>query len=305
MPTWNDRFPFLGSAGRVKIKARFEQCYPAVAKELGLSLDQLTSAKALGCGNYGCTILVSGLPKEKSVLKATSDNLEANVVQLLTEWGEKKPQGIAHYEGIWILGDCSKLARMQPFKFSANKRVPYEVSGRTYYEWRRVTEYYKGPGAPYRPVWLIQREELPDVDSHFKGKLKSKSNRTATGSGDYNKPESLQDFLSLLNEWAHKRAVDYGISASKGWGARWHAGPTDDIINAAAEKFHALELVNALDWLYERDIGFFDFTKIANLGWRDGTGLVIRDIGFASTEMVSGEDTKQLGTFGDKFDFLK
>jgi ribosomal protein S18 acetylase RimI-like enzyme len=280
VPTWDDRFPFLSSAGKKQMQKRLEACYPSISKSLGLSMEQLQSAKPLGCGNFGCTMLVDGLPSEKSVLKATSDNLEAHVVQLLTEWGEDKPKGIVNYEGIWQLGDCSVLPKMRPFEF-ADEAARKEA--RKYYPERKPQKHtYRGPGGPYRPVWLIQREELPDVNSHFKGRIKL-----------------LQAFLFEVYRWAKNRAIDLGAPGASmvrsGFTMDW------DAIVKKADAFSGFALIEALDWLMERQIGYYDFQKLANLGWRDGTGLVIRDIGFASTEMQSEKDPAALNGFAGEF----
>jgi hypothetical protein len=298
MPTWADRYPFLTSAGKKKMRERYEACLPSISSGLNIPLADLQAAKQLGCGNYGCTFLVPGLVVDRSVLKVTSDNLEAHVVQLLTEWGEDKPEGIVHYGGIWQLGDCStagKKLRQFCYKRAMTREEREKVGAhpRGYLtdEDFKKTECLPGP----RPVWLIQREELPDVHSHFKGRLKTKVTGEYWKAPDKDKPESLQDFLYLLNSWARSRAFDWGLPGFRQNIPHYNEDP----VREAAEKFHGVALMDALDWLMERSIAYFDFQKIVNLGWREGTGLVIRDIGFASTEMNSEEDPKRLNGYGE------
>ena len=270
MPTWDDRLPFLSSSGRETMLRRYRACQAPIARTLGVSEEQLARAKLLGCGNYGCTFLVEGLPSGRNVIKVTSDNLEAHTIQLLTEWDEKKPEGIVGYHGVWRLGKCSVLPRMRPFVYKRREM---------YSGWRPQTTwiYYKGPGAPYRPIWVVQREELPDV----KGPVR------ALGVG----PKKLQEILYVLQTWARNRARDWGAPGAVGQAM---SRISDDEMSERLRPVRGEALMEALDWLMERHIGFYDFTKITNLGWREGTGLVIRDIGFASTEMGSAEDPSVL-----------
>lgn len=129
MPTWNQRSPFLTRHGRAQTQQRFAACASSMAGVFNIPTKNLMGAKLLGCGNYGCTYLVRGLPADRNVLKVTTDNLEAGIVNEFLQ-NDQPPDGIVRYYGIWRLGKCAALPSMR--------------------------------GA-HRPAWLIQREELKDV----------------------------------------------------------------------------------------------------------------------------------------------
>ena len=273
MPSSYDRFPFLSASGKKQIEKRFIACWPAVNQTLGIPAEDLINARRLGCGNYGCTYLIPNLPPEKSVLKITTDNLEAHVVNLLTSWGEDKPDGIVHYEGIWQFGQCSVLPKMRPFVYKAYDRM------------RQLSiKYYTGLGAPYRPLWLIQREELPDVPKDVQKLLRAQWAGHGRGT----------DVLYHLSRWAHEYAMMAGCYPGSP-GVPSITYKIEDEVLPRLKDVGGEALMEALKWLYEREIAFFDFQKIANLGWREGTGLVIRDIGFAANTSMGAEDITRLG----------
>lgn len=254
MPTWDDRLPFLGSSGRTQIQKRFQSCNASISRDLKLSAEQLAQARMLGCGNYGCTYLVPGLPSDRNILKITSDNLEAHVVNLFVSYpGDPPPPGIVHYEGIWLLGKCAVLPRMKPFIYRPARITAYPVR-------------WMGEGAPYRPAWLIQREELPDIGPELK----------RLGISQKKVKEAIFD----LFKYARQLFYDAGIVKT---GNPYGRVNYDDLEKKMAS-VHGLALLEAIDWLAERQIAFLDFQKLENLGWREGTGLVIRDIGFSSND---------------------
>lgn len=266
MPTWDQRLPFLGSHGREQIKRRFMGCAPVVAQTLGIPVENVYKAKPLGCGNYGCTYLVDGLPADRSVLKVTSDNLEAHIVnQFLSYPGDMPPDGIVRYHGIWRLGKCGILPRMKWLTWKTQGRHPqygYPTPGQTVR--------YEGEGAPYRPAWVIQREELGDVLPELKKRGVGK--------------KKLADALDGLWRYVRKLQVQSGLRKQMaGEGYIYQNAPSYEDLEKDLKAVHALALLEAEEWLIERSIKFEDFQKIANLGWRDGTGVVIRDIGFADT----------------------
>lgn len=262
MPTWADRLPFLSAAGKAQAEKRLFACAPLVAKTVGVEVDDILNAKRLGAGNYGITFLVKKLPSEKNVLKVTADNLEAHTVNGFMNYpGDPTPPGIVHYEGIWRLGKCGILPRMQPFKLM-KKDVDYYGVPRH----MREGTYWKGEGAPYRPLWVIQREELPDVMPELKKRGI--------------KQGKLKEALRELHHTMHGHAVDAGII--KGISRHIFSSIDSDRLDELLAEVQGAALREACEWLIERQIAFFDFQKIINLGWREGTGLVIRDIGFAS-----------------------
>lgn len=246
MPTWDDRTPFLSSAGRAQLQKRVAACAPSIAQGFDLPESWLTDAKLLGCGNYGCSYLLAERPPERGVLKATADNLEAHTVALLGSWGERKPDGIVQFGRIRKLGKCSVLPRMR---------------------W------------PHRTIWIMEREELPDVMPVLKQRGVKKS--------------ELTSFLYLVHRWAKDLAANY-IGNRREFQRFYTPADRqqtyarlfedDGTPTEATTRFGAAELLHSIEWLLERQIAFFDFVKIANLGWREGTGLVIRDIGYSSTD---------------------
>lgn len=267
MPTWDKRLPFLGSSGRVQIQRRFMGCAPVIAKTLQLPVENILNAKPLGCGNYGCTYLVDGLPADRSVLKVTADNLEAGVVnQFLRYPGDPPPPGIVKYSGIWRLGQCAVLPRMRPLTWKMYPRHPQY--GFTLWNSQPTTVRYMGEGAPYRPAWLIQREELPDVLPELKKRGVSH--------------KKLKDALAALYSFTKKLQLDAGLERRSAGQSYIYSNvlPYEDL-EKELEKVHARALLEAEEWLTDRSIKFEDFQKIANLGWRDDVGVVIRDIGFA------------------------
>lgn len=277
MATWEQRLPFLGSSGREQIQRRFMGCAPVVAAKLGIPVENVYKSKKLGCGNYGCTFLVDGLPADRSVLKVTADNLEASVVnQFLSYPGDPPPPGIVKYSGIWRLGKCGILPRMRYFTY----KMPYSP-----YSGGGQTVRYIGEGAPYRPAWVIQREELPDVLPELKKR----------GVGQ----KKLKDALFVLWQHVRKLQVQSGLR-QQGDADYWiRQAPAYEHLEKVLKAVHASALLEAEEWLTERSIKFEDFQKIANLGWRDDVGVVIRDIGYADnpTENELPEVLDGLSTF--------
>lgn len=283
MPTVMDRLPFLGTSGRTQLARRVEACAEAIGKGFDLPSSWLQDAKKLGCGNFGCAYLLANAPADRGVLKFTADNLEAHTVALLRSWGERKPDGIVRYGRIYLLGNCAVLPRARPFVYK-HPHTGQQVR-------------WQGPGAPYRPVWAIEREELPDVLPALKARGVKK--------------QELESWLFTVLRWAQDLAVDY--IGRRPYFRAFHdesdrARTRDQLFNAdgtpseATVRFGGAELLYAIEWLLERQIAFFDFAKLANLGWREGTGLVIRDIGYSSTELeYEDEDApSRLGGLGDR-----
>jgi len=259
MPSLNDRFPWLSTAGKDTLRRRFAACHEPIARRLGLAEADVAAGEELGVGNYGIVYALPALPGE--VIKITTDNLEAATVQSLLEWGEAKPPGIVRYGDIWQLGKCSVLPRMRAFAYNADRG--FDWHGRPRHVQPKT--YYAGPGSPFRPAWVIRRESLPDAWPALK----------ALGV----KQADLRRTLFKLRIWATQRATEHGLKAPPFH--TWVAPP--ETFNRDINAAHCASLQDALDWLLERGVRFLDFTKLANLGWRDGTGVVIRDIGFAST----------------------
>lgn len=260
---WDQRLPFLSTAAKRKMLTRFAACGRPVAGALGIPFEHLKAAEVLGCGHYGCTLRIPTLPRYKNVLKVTGDNLEANIVGLLTGGHlETPPPGIARYTGVWLLGQCS----ISPWVGRVSRLEYKQYIKDTYGNPGRRTVYYQGPGAPHRPIWVLQREELENVQpalNQWAGK----------------KMGALRQALRVLKLWAARRAEEFG--APGGFGVS--DSSTYDEIQRTMSNVHGVALLEAVDWLVRSGVGFYDFEKVANLGWRPGTGLVIRDIGFAAT----------------------
>ena len=108
-------------------------------------------------------------------------------------------------------------------------------------------------GRDTRTLWAIWREELDDAWPHVKkrGML-------------------LRDFDMLLEELS-----DYlEVLAKKG-----AFGPTREEVRSELRVIGGVALLEACEWLYEHGLFALDIVKPDNIGWRNGTGLVIRDIG--------------------------
>lgn len=268
MPTMNDRLPVLlkmeDEDAQALLDARIEACAPSIAAGFGLPESWLTTAKHFGCGSFGCAY---GLKTKTSagynVLKITGDNMEGHTIALLHTLG-KKPPGIVRYGRIFQLGGCSVTPGLGPFVYR-NYTTAQEVS-------------YTGPGAPYRPLWVVEREELPNVLPVLK---RRKLNRA-----------QVEMYLATLVRWASDRATQ--LVPELKFGRPFH---TDHDRTMAYLKFYeedgsytgltkqmgAESLLEAIDWLFAHKIIFLDFGNSENLGWRKGTGLVIRDIGYSAS----------------------
>ena len=108
--TYDDRFPFLDSAGRKRLLERAMACAGPIAERLKVPEAAVRNARLLGCGNYGCTLLIEGLPRDKAVLKITSDNMEANAaLQIVDDYTAHQEDGLLKIEQVFQLGKCSVL----------------------------------------------------------------------------------------------------------------------------------------------------------------------------------------------------
>ena len=250
-----DRLPFIDARGRSVLKERFAACAPDVAKKFGIPLERLQSMRELGCGNYGCTFLLSGYPREKAVLKVTTDNMEANAAYYLTREGNY-PEGVVRVWDVTQLGKCSVLKHMRPFVY----KVPEDWDNPRR-DGRQPTTLYQGPGAPYRPAWVLWREELEDAWP----KLQARGVKQFT----------LKSALDALFRYI----LSYSENTSFGKRSRLHAPERRDVYEEL-RPVKGERLLEACEWFVESDMVYIDFRKIVNLGWRDGTGLVIRDVGF-------------------------
>lgn len=257
--TWEKRLPLIDAAGRKKVVERAQACAPQIAEKIGVSVDRVSNARLLGCGNYGCTLLLEGLPRDRAVIKVTSDSLEANAAARILEEGDA-PDGIVKIHKVFRLGRCSVQPRMRPFTYREAR------------EGRQVS--WRGPGAPYRPLWVIQREELDDAWSHLKGRVKQ---------------SEVTKSLDVINTFAMDIKENW---TSFGRPGRTRLAVSDEDLRNAAKKIHGEKLVEAIDWLGNADMSWLDMRKVINLGWREGTGLVIRDVGAteAGTDMLESID---------------
>lgn len=270
MITYNDRFPPLDAAARKRLAERFMACAPAVAKKIGVSEHAVRNARMLGCGYYGCTYLVEGLPRDRAVLKVTTDNMEGNAAQQIVEDGTARHEaGLPKISSVFRLGQCSVLPGMRPFVFTPPRFGP-----------SRMKTYYKGPGAPYRPVWVIQREELDDAEPHLRARGLKKA--------------AIDKAIDVI--WRYGSDLS-SVQTSFGRRRTGIRRPTPDELDTAMVVLKAEALINAIDWLAERDMAWLDMRKLANLGWREGSGLVIRDIGFTES---GGDYLEDIETIGDR-----
>ncbi len=261
--TWDKRLPFLDTEGRKRVVERAMACAGAIAKQIGVPEDAVRNARLLGCGNYGCTLLIEGLPRDRSVIKVTSDNLEANAAQQIVEdYTAPQEAGLVQIHKVFRLGKCAVLPKMRPFVFTPQPRyTAYGVQPSTKMS-------YRGPGAPYRPLWVIQREELEDAWPRLKalGVRKAEADKALSIIFNF-----AQDFAEFHTTFGGRR---------RGWTKL----PSAEDLSVAAKVVRGEALVSAIEWLVERDMAWLDMRKVINLGWRDGVGLVIRDIGFTAAE---------------------
>lgn len=127
MPTWDNRFPFLGTSGRKQLQRRYAACELPMARGLEVSPEQLREAKLLGCGNLGSGYRVPGLPADRCVLDVTSDNPKAYVVHLLLSWGDSR----SRTESFATVGDGSSApaqSRRGCGRSSSAVRLPAKLS---------------------------------------------------------------------------------------------------------------------------------------------------------------------------------
>jgi len=253
--TWDKRLPFVDTAGRKRIVERAMACAGLIAEQIGVPEAAVHNARLLGCGNYGCTLLIEGLPRDRAVIKVTSDNLEANAAKQISEDGTRRHEpGLVQIHKVFRLGKCSVMPGMRPFVFK------HAATGQT------VT--YRGGGTPYRPLWVIQREEIDDAWPRLKALGVKQAAATEALGVIWRYATDLAAFQTSFGRFRHHSI----------------ARPASEDVDRAMALVHGHALVNAIDWLVERDMSWLDMRKIINLGWREGrtredTGLVIRDIG--------------------------
>lgn len=262
----SDRFPFIDARGRAILKERLAACAPEVARKFGIPVERLRDMRELGCGNYGCTFLLSGYPREKAVLKITSDNMEANAALYLSQEGDP-PEGVVRVWNVTQLGKCSVLKGMRPFS--------YQPPG----DWRQPSppkKFYKGPGAPYRPAWVLWREELEDAWPKLR----------AMGVKQFALKSALDSLFRYI--------LSYGENTSFGKKTAFGSPDRRDVYEEL-RPVKGERLLEACEWFVENDMLYLDFRKIVNLGWRDGTGLVIRDVGYTEAGTDNLEAIERAG----------
>lgn len=273
--TYDDRFPFLDSAGRKRLLERAMACAGPIAERLKVPEAAVRNARLLGCGNYGCTLLIEGLPRDKAVLKITSDNMEANAaLQIVDDYTAPQEDGLLKIEQVFQLGKCSVLPGMRPFSYTKQA-----MSGSYYGQATKSSVHYRGPGAPYRPLWVIQREELDDAWPRLQAMKRKK--------------KDVDDALHVIWSYASNLAEDQ-VTHKRGSRHRM-PGPTHERLDAALAVVEGSALLGALEWLIERDMSWLDMRKVVNLGWRPGTGLVIRDIGFTEASRNVLDEVESVG----------
>lgn len=288
MPTWNDRLPLINTAGRKQVIARTMACASLIAERIGVPTISVENARVLGCGNYGCTLLVEGLPRDRNVLKVTADNLEANAAKAIVEDGTAENEaGLPRIHQVFRIGKCSVLPRMRAFEYVPPKdRLAAHLNPGAQHK-----VHWKGPGAPFRPLWVLQREELDDAWPALQ-KLGVKQQQ-AKGC-----LFSIYQYAKYLTEVQ----TSFGRPSAhtrQGIGDRFN-----EQLDREIKRVHGQALVGAIEWLIERDMSWLDMQKIANLGWRPGVGLVIRDIGFTASGQDELEDIETVGGVAGKHRFI-
>lgn len=238
--TWEDRAPFLDSAGRRRVNERFLSCAPAIEKAFRLPSGSIGRSQKLGCGYYGCAYLLKKQPAARAVIKVTSDPLEANAVENLLKLkrkqkGGKMPAGLLRLHAVRELGKCA-------------------VKGRD-----------------VRTLWAVWREELADAWPEVKKRRVRYS--------DFD--ERLETLVSYLEAKAGQ-SVDF-------------LAPDREDVKELLRPIEGLELLRACEWLIEHGLFALDVVKPDNIGWREGTGLVIRDIGATEAKRDLRKDIARVG----------
>lgn len=126
-------------------------------------------------------------------------------------------------------------------------------------------------GRDVRTLWAIWREELDDSWPEVK--------KLGVRYKDYD--ERLETLVSYLEARAGQSV---GFLA-----------PDRDEVKELLEPIKGLELLRACEWLIAHGMFALDVVKPDNIGWREGTGLVIRDIGATEAERDVRKDIPRVG----------
>lgn len=124
-------------------------------------------------------------------------------------------------------------------------------------------------GRDVRTLWAIWREELDDAWPHVR-----------------ERGVKLREFDALLEELADYMELRAGKAAF---------GPERSEVRARLGKIEGQALLEACEWLMEHGLFALDVVKPDNIGWRQGTGLVIRDIGATEAERDVRKEIARVG----------
>lgn len=126
-------------------------------------------------------------------------------------------------------------------------------------------------GRDTRTLWAVWREELDDSWPEVK--------KRGIRYKDFD--ERLETLVSYLE-------------ARAGQSAEFLA-PDREEVKELMTPIEGLELLRACEWLIEHGLFALDVVKPDNIGWRAGTGLVIRDIGATEAEKDLRKNIQRVG----------
>lgn len=124
-------------------------------------------------------------------------------------------------------------------------------------------------GRDVRTLWAIWREELDDAWPEVK-----------------KRGVLLRDFDALLEELADYMEVRAKKAAF---------GPSRSEIEGPLREIEGGALLETCEWLLRHGLFALDVVKPDNIGWRPGTGLVIRDIGATEAKKDVRGDIAKIG----------
>lgn len=238
--TWEeDRSAFLNSRGRQRVHARFLACSESLERSFKLPEGILFRARRLGCGFFGCAYLLPKMPSSMAVIKVTTDPLEANVAHRISV---SRPSSSGSSRG-----------KIKDRRRPAGLVVVHAV---------RALGSCAALTAMKTPLWAIWREELPDAWSVLRQHGIKRRN-----------------FMIVLQALAYYLDDKSDRLSFNSFRTDFLYAPERDDLVVMLERVGGIPLLEACEWLLEHDMFTIDVIKPENIGWRSGTGLVLRDVG--------------------------
>lgn len=133
-------------------------------------------------------------------------------------------------------------------------------------------------GRDSRQLWALWREELDDAWPEVK-----------------KRGVRLRDFEAMLEDLVSYLEVVTEQSVF---------GPAREEVVDKLREVEGLALLEACEWLIKHGLFALDVVKPSNLGWRDKTGLVIRDIGATEARRDMRSQIPKIGNAGGQVVYL-